>query len=170
MMCTGETSVKYFAQHRGHDCELAHLQLADLKQRQPHCSVDTLDKHYADIRATVVQNPDFLSDVCEQMLQVKSFLSASRSKPAVPRLPLATSKEPANKKMTHQRHLSTTKQRKRKPETSLSKPDAAEKDLLLQMLDGNVEVVSRLAGTADHDYATGAGDTVVFENCYAGGQ
>jgi len=53
---------------------------------------------------------------------------------------------------------------------NMSKPDAAEKELLLQMLDGNVEVVSRLAGTADHDYATGAGDTVLFEHCYAGGQ
>jgi len=32
-MCTGETSVKYFAQHRGHDCELANLRLTSA-QRQ----------------------------------------------------------------------------------------------------------------------------------------
>jgi len=73
--------------------------------------------------------------------------------------------------MQQQRHfLSTRKQHKRKPKSSLSKPDAAEKVLLLEMLDGNVEVVSRLSETADHDYDTSAGDTVLFEHCYAGGQ
>jgi len=146
--------------------------LAGPKKRQTQCSLDTLDQHWADIRATVVQNLDLVSDACEQLLRVKAVLSAARTKPAVPRLPLATtSKEPANKKMTQQRHfLLTRKQHKRKPESSLSKPGAAEKALPLQMLDGNVEVVSRVAETADHAYNAGAGDTVIFEHCYAGGR
>lgn len=145
--------------------------LASFKQHQPQCSLITLDQHCADIRAAVVQNPELLSDACVQLMRVKAFLAAARTKPAVPRLPLATSKDPANKKMTQQRHFSSTrKQHKRKPESTLSKPDAAEKALLLQTLDGNVEVVSRVAGTADHDYDTGAGDTVLFEHCYAGGR
>ena len=33
VMCTGETSVKHFTEHRGHACELAHLRLTSA-QRQ----------------------------------------------------------------------------------------------------------------------------------------
>jgi len=50
---------------------------ASLKQRQPQCTFNTLDQHCADIRSAVVQNPDLLSDACEQLLRVKSFLSSS---------------------------------------------------------------------------------------------
>jgi len=38
--------------------------LASLKQRQPECSLDKLDQLLADVRATIVQNPDLLSDAC----------------------------------------------------------------------------------------------------------
>ena len=145
--------------------------LASHKQRQPEeCSLDKLDQLYADIRATVVRNPDLLFDASEQLLRVKSQLSARSSKLAIPRLPAATSKEPANKKTQQQRHfLSTGKQCKRKLDSSLSKPDAAEiGSFLLQI--GNVEVVSRLTEAVDHNYDTSAGNTVLSEHCYDGGR
>ena len=114
----------------------------------------------------VDENPEVIATVCEDLVRLKSLISALKLKPQLAEL--KEPRQPSNKKMTTQRYFASTKRKpkKRKAEESMSKPDNKEKAYLLSSLSGQTEVISSTLCDTDHDYHARPDDIITFEHNY----
>ena len=138
------------------------------KQSDLQKCYDTAKQHVDFLFSEMYGDPEMASVVVEQLARARALVIALKNKPQLPRLSKPMTSEPANKLSVHQRRFITTKtkSKKRKPEMTMSRPSAKEKEHLLNVLGGDVENVSCDMTNTDHDYNVSVSDVITFEHSY----
>lgn len=139
-----------------------------MSSKQQQTSLSLAQEHCNSIMAELYLHPEIAPTMCNELQGLRALCSALIAQPQMPTVATEIEREPANKLAVRQRQFMSTKQKpkKRKPELTLCKPSTVEKKLLLDALDGTIEVISRNNRDTDHDYDVCTSQIVDFEHSY----